>query len=56
MQTRPQPDQALTDEAVVKLVLEGQGAMFEVLMRRHNQRRSVVVREVMGQVGETPPR
>jgi RNA polymerase sigma-70 factor, ECF subfamily len=29
---------ALTDEQVVAMVLEGQTALFEVLMRRHNER------------------
>lgn len=47
METRLQPDEALTDEAVVRLVLEGQGALFEVLVRRHNQRVYRAVRAVL---------
>lgn len=47
METRLQPAEALTDEAVVKRVLEGQGALFEVLMRRHNQKVYRTVRAVL---------
>ena len=32
------PQEALSDEEVVERVRDGEGALFEILMRRHNQR------------------
>jgi RNA polymerase sigma-70 factor (ECF subfamily) len=41
------PVAALTDTEVVRRVREGDGALFEILMRRHNQRVYRVVRAVL---------
>jgi RNA polymerase sigma-70 factor (ECF subfamily) len=38
---------ALTDEEVVRRVLDGDGALFEVLMRRYNQRLYRVARGIL---------
>ncbi len=42
----------LTDEEVVSRVLAGDSAMFEVLMRRHNQRLYRVARSILRNDGE----
>jgi RNA polymerase sigma-70 factor (ECF subfamily) len=42
----------LTDEQVVDLVLTGQTALFEVLMRRHNERVYRVARAIVRDEGE----
>jgi RNA polymerase sigma-70 factor (ECF subfamily) len=38
---------ALSDEEVVRRVLEGEGALFEILMRRYNQRLYRVARSIL---------
>jgi RNA polymerase sigma-70 factor (ECF subfamily) len=44
---------ALSDEQVVALVLEGQTALFEVLMRRHNERIYRAARAILRDEGES---
>jgi RNA polymerase sigma-70 factor (ECF subfamily) len=43
---------ALTDEDVIRLVLAGQTALFEVLMRRHNERVYRAARAIVRDEGE----
>jgi RNA polymerase sigma-70 factor (ECF subfamily) len=43
---------ALTDEQVVAQVLAGQTALFEILMRRHNERIYRAARAIVGDEGE----
>jgi RNA polymerase sigma-70 factor (ECF subfamily) len=47
--TRPEP---LSDEEVVARVLAGETAMFEIIMRRHNQRLFRVARSILRDDGE----
>jgi RNA polymerase sigma-70 factor, ECF subfamily len=52
---QPQPDTqsaALSDSEVVRRVRAGEHALFEVLMRRHNQRVYRTVRAVLGPLGD----
>ena len=42
----------LSDEEVMARVLAGQTAMFEIVMRRHNQRLYRVTRAILGNDGE----
>jgi RNA polymerase sigma-70 factor (ECF subfamily) len=44
--------QAWSDEEVVARVLAGEGALFEILMRRHNQRIYRIVRGILSDDGE----
>lgn len=44
--------QELTDEEIVQRVLGGEGFLFEILMRRHNQRLYRVARSVLRNDGE----
>lgn len=44
--------QVWSDEQVVDRVLAGEGALFEILMRRHNQRIYRIVRGILGDDGE----
>jgi len=44
--------QDITNESLVKRVLEGDTALFEVLMRRHNQRLYRIARAVLREDGE----
>src|SRR5438046_6479542 len=48
----PRAWDALTDEEVVERVLAGEGALFEVLMRRYNQRLYRVARAILRDDGE----
>jgi RNA polymerase sigma-70 factor (ECF subfamily) len=43
---------ALTDEEVVERVIAGETALFEILMRRYNQRLYRVTRSILGNDGE----
>lgn len=43
---------ALTDEEVVERILGGETALFELLMRRYNQRLYRVTRAIVGDAGE----
>jgi RNA polymerase sigma-70 factor (ECF subfamily) len=43
---------ALTDEEVVHRVIAGETALFEVLMRRYNQRLYRVTRSILGNDAE----
>src|SRR6185436_344938 len=43
---------AMTDEEVVKRVRAGETALFEVIMRRYNQRLYRVARSILGNDGE----
>jgi len=45
-------NQELTDEEIVERVLAGEGFLFEILMRRHNQRLYRVTRSVLRNDGE----
>lgn len=45
-------NQELTDEEIVQRVLDGEGFLFEILMRRHNQRLYRVTRSVLRNDGE----
>ena len=49
---RPAPAGALDDEEIVARVLAGEKALFEILMRRHNQRLYRVALAVLGDDGE----
>jgi len=42
----------LNDEAVVSRILEGESALFEIIMRRYNQRLFRVARAILGNDGE----
>jgi RNA polymerase sigma-70 factor (ECF subfamily) len=44
--------QIWSDEEVVDRVLAGEGALFEILMRRHNQRIYRIIRGILGDDGE----
>jgi RNA polymerase sigma-70 factor (ECF subfamily) len=44
--------QVWSDDQVVDRVLAGEGALFEILMRRHNQRIYRIVRGILGDDGE----
>src|SRR5581483_9920592 len=44
--------QAWSDEQIVERVLAGEGALFEILMRRHNQRVYRIVRGILADDGE----
>jgi RNA polymerase sigma-70 factor, ECF subfamily len=48
----PTAASALTDEEVVERVKRGETALFEVLMRRYNQRLYRVTRSILGNDGE----
>jgi RNA polymerase sigma-70 factor, ECF subfamily len=48
----PRAWDALTDEEVVQRVLAGEGPLFEVLMRRYNQRLYRVARAILRDEGE----
>jgi RNA polymerase sigma-70 factor (ECF subfamily) len=48
----PRAWDALSDEEVVRRVLAGEGALFEVLMRRYNQRLYRVARAILRDEGE----
>jgi RNA polymerase sigma-70 factor, ECF subfamily len=53
--TEPRPELAasgLTDQEVVARVLQGQTGLFEILMRRHNQRLFRVARGILGDDSE----
>lgn len=43
---------AMSDEEVVKRVLAGESALFEIIMRRYNQRLYRVTRSILGNDGE----
>jgi RNA polymerase sigma-70 factor, ECF subfamily len=43
---------ALSDEEIVERILGGETALFELLMRRHNQRLYRVTRAIVGDAGE----
>jgi RNA polymerase sigma-70 factor (ECF subfamily) len=43
---------AMTDEEVVERVRTGETALFEVIMRRYNQRLYRVTRSILGNDGE----
>src|SRR2546422_6006907 len=43
---------AMTDEEIVERILGGDTALFELLMRRHNQRLYRVTRAIVGDAGE----
>ena len=49
---RPAPGAALDDEAIVTRVLGGETALFEILMRRYNQRLYRVALAILGNDGE----
>lgn len=46
------PDQGGTDQSVIREVLDGQGARFEVLMRRYNQRLFRTARAILKEDAE----
>jgi RNA polymerase sigma-70 factor, ECF subfamily len=48
----PEAWEALPDEEVVRRILEGEGALFELLMRRYNQRLYRVARAIVRDEGE----
>lgn len=48
----PPPSLEASDEEVVERVLAGDGALFEVLMRRHNRKLYRAVRSILGNVAE----
>src|SRR3954469_10388659 len=48
----PRAWDALTDEEVVDRVLAGEGALYELLMRRYNQRLYRVARSIVRDDGE----
>jgi RNA polymerase sigma-70 factor (ECF subfamily) len=51
-QVEPRAASVLADEAIVKQVLEGDIASFELIMRRYNQRLFRIARSIVGEEGE----
>jgi RNA polymerase sigma-70 factor (ECF subfamily) len=49
---QPAPQESLTDEEVVERVLQGDRALFELIMRRHNERIYRTIRSILREEAE----